>query len=299
MISPFVLWPCVAGVGALVVGAISTRRDVAGARGLDKLVAFGPVLFAAPLAVFGAEHLSGPHILMQVVPPWMPARLFWAYFVGFALVAGALSLVLQRYVRASAPLLASMFCLFVLMIHLPNVVANPHDRFAWAVMLRDFSFGAGALALAGTQAERWRVLTDVGRVCVAIVVIVFGVELLLHPEFAPGVPLPKRTPAWVPVPALWGYLTGAIFLAGGGAMLANKKARVGATAVGLALMVLTVFLYLPILTMAVTTPDLVEGVNYVFDTMLAAGTVLLVAGAMQARPMPLEVPVLTTRTTPD
>ena len=33
---------------------------------------------------------------MQLVPAWMPARLFWAYLVGVALFAAALSLSLKK-----------------------------------------------------------------------------------------------------------------------------------------------------------------------------------------------------------
>jgi hypothetical protein len=50
------------------------------------------------------------------------------YFVGFALVAAALSIILMQHVGWSATLLGIMIFLFVLMIHLPNVVANPKDR---------------------------------------------------------------------------------------------------------------------------------------------------------------------------
>jgi hypothetical protein len=41
------------------------------------------------------------------------------------------------------------------------------------------------------------------------------------------------------------------------------------------LVVLTVFFYVPILVMEIHTPVAVEGVNYVGDTLLFAGTALL------------------------
>ena len=42
----------------------------------------------------------------------------------------------------------------------------------------------------------------------AIPLMFFGVEHFLHPKFAPGVPLAKLTPGWVPAPPVWGYLIG-------------------------------------------------------------------------------------------
>jgi hypothetical protein len=59
-----------------------------------------------------------------------------------------------------------MFLLFVLLIHVPGVVAHPRDRIFWIVMLRDLAFAGGALALTGDAnrqagldaANRWIVL---------------------------------------------------------------------------------------------------------------------------------------------
>jgi hypothetical protein len=51
------VWICAAGVIVLVIGFVAARRELQAAVGLDKLVAVARVLFAAPLAAFGAEHL--------------------------------------------------------------------------------------------------------------------------------------------------------------------------------------------------------------------------------------------------
>jgi uncharacterized membrane protein YphA (DoxX/SURF4 family) len=276
------IWICVAGVVVLVVGLIAARRELQAAARLDKLVAIARVLFAAPLAAFGAEHLVLGQLIIGAVPVWMPARLFWVYFVGIALIAAAFSLALGIRVRLTATLLAIMFFLFVLMIHVPNVVAQVHDRVIWNVALRDLSFGAGALALAGSLGSGSRergenALVWIGRVVVAVVLMVYGVELILYPQFAPGVPLGKLTPSWVPGPHVWALLTGLVCIGGGVAILIRRYCRDGATAVGLVMTLLTLFLYLPILLMASGPPAVLEGANYVWDTLLFAGTVLLVA----------------------
>jgi uncharacterized membrane protein YphA (DoxX/SURF4 family) len=276
------VWICIAGVIVLVIGFVAARRELQTAVRLDKLVAVGRVLYAAPLAAFGAEHLVLGQVIIGAVPVWMPARLFWVYFVGIALIAAALSLVLGIRVRLTATLLAIMFLLFVLMIHVPNVVAQVHDRIIWNVALRDLSFGAGALALAGSLGSGSRergenALVWIGRGIVAVVLMVYGVELILYPQFAPGVPLSKLTPSWVPGPHVWALLTGLVCIGGGVAILIRRYCRDGATAVGLVMTLLTLFLYLPILLMASGAPAVLEGANYVWDTLLFAGTVLLVA----------------------
>jgi hypothetical protein len=275
------VWICVAGVLILVIGFVAARRELQAAAGLDKLVAVGRVLFAAPLAAFGVEHLVLGKVIIGAVPVFMPVRLFWVYFVAFALIAAAFSLALGIRVRLTATLLAIMFFLFVVMIHVPNAVKG-HDRIVWDVALRDLSFGAGALALAGFL---WSGVGDgsenaavwIGRVVVGVVLMIYGVELILFPQFAPGVPLGKLTPSWVPGPHVWALLTGLVCIGGGGAILIRRYCRDGATAVGLVMTLLTVVLYLPILLMASGVPAVLEGANYVWDTLLFAGAVLLVA----------------------
>jgi uncharacterized membrane protein len=285
MVSPAVLWPCVAGLAFLAAGLAYARRDFGAARGLERLVVLGPALYAAPLAVFGAEHLTSSRAIAQIVPKWMPGHLFWVYFVGLALLAGALSLVLRRYVGLSAGLLTAMFLVFVATIHLPNVLAHPMNRIRWAVMLRDTSFAAGALALVGTMLEEGRSTAGKGlifasRILFAVPLLFFGFEHFLHPEYAPGVPLAKITPAWVPWRFFCADVVGAVLLVAGFSVLVNKWSRLAASTVGLAMVVLTLGLYLPILATTHGTAALIEGVNYVFDTLLFGGTALLVAGAM-------------------
>jgi len=222
-----------------------------------------------------------------MVPSWIPAHWFWAYLVGCALFAAATSLTVRKFVRLSSTLLGLMFFLFVCMMHIPNALADPKDRFAWAYALRDLSFAGGAWALAGLhgrasspQLSKWMI--SFGRIVIAIAAIVFAVEFFLHPAFAPGFPLEKTTPSWVPFPRVWGYLTGAILLAAGIGLALNKKSRTAATSIGALMTVLTLFLYLPIWVLARggTTPGIMEAINYVFDTLLYAGTALVLASAL-------------------
>lgn len=285
MPAPIVLWPSIAGAVFFVAGIFAARRELQTAPGIDRWIALGGVFFAAPLAVFGGEHLSAPRIIMEAVPTWMPARLFWTYLVGIALVAAAVSLAVKKYKRLSIPLLALMFFSFVFMIHVPNVAAHASSRLFWTVALRDSVFGLSPLALAGAQmvsagTGRSSWLTDIARTLIGVILIFFGVQECLYPEFAPGVPLPKMTPAWVPVPVFWGYLVGAVLIVCGACLLVNRYSRVAATCVGLVMAFLTFFLYAPILAMASGTPKLVEGINYVADTLLFGGALLLLAKAL-------------------
>jgi uncharacterized membrane protein len=287
MLSSTNFWMCLAGLIYLAGGVFILRKEISAACGWEKLVTLGCVFVAAPLAVFATEHFRGARFIQNMVPPWVPLRLFWAYFVGCALLAAATSFTVKKFVRPASTLLGLMFFLFVCMIHIPNALAHPKDRFAWAVALRDLSFAGGAWALAGrygrtssSQQSRWMILF--GRVVVASAATFFAVEHFLHPRFAPGVPLEKITPSWVPFPSVWGYLAGAVLLAAGIGLGLNKKPRLAATSIGALMTALTLLLYLPILILARggSTPDITEAVNYVADTLLFAGAALLLASAL-------------------
>jgi uncharacterized membrane protein len=281
----YVFWPYIAGTVLALIGLIAARDSVVRARGLDKVLALNPLFLAAPLAAFGMEHFFLAKFIMLMIPSWMPVRLFLAYFVGVALIAAALSIATSVQVRHSALLLGIMFVLFVVMIHIPRVVANHKDRFAWAVAIRELSFAGGVWALAGS---RWHSsgtnkLITVGRFLIAMAALFFGVEHLLHPEFVPGVPLERLSPTWFPGRILLGYLTGAVLVVAGACLLLGKKMRLAATSLGVMILFLVLFLYLPIVLAIPSAADggaKLEGLNYFFDTLLFGAAVLALAGAL-------------------
>lgn len=177
-----VLWGYISGCVLLVIGLIKISEDeLPQARGIEKIMPFGRLFLAIPMAVFGTEHLTDTADIASIVPKWMPAHTFWAYLVGFALIAAALSITLKIQARLVATLLGAMFCCFVLMIHIPNIVASKGDRFLWAVGLRDIAFAGGAFAFAASQMSatntgRGRGLATVARFFIGIPALFFGVE---------------------------------------------------------------------------------------------------------------------------
>jgi uncharacterized membrane protein YphA (DoxX/SURF4 family) len=279
---------CGAGILLLLIASWAAKTDIAQARGFDKVVALSNLCFAAPLAVFGAEHLSEARSIMLGVPSYMPWHLFWAYFVGCALLSASLSIATRIQVRWSGLLFGIMMVLFVAMLHVPRALASPHDRFAWTIVVREMSFAGGGWILAGeAMREHGRgqggdKLITVGRVLVAIAATFFGVENFLHTANVPGVPLEKLMPAWIPAHLLIGYLTGVILFVAGVAILVGRKTRMAATYLGTWLVLVVLFVYGPILIAALADPSTgvkIEGINYFFDTMLFAGAILALASA--------------------
>src|SRR6202453_4580557 len=125
---------CTAGILFFLIALWAAKTDVARARGLDKIVALSNMCFAIPLAVFGAEHLAAARSLAEGVPNYMPGRLFWAYFVGFALIAASLSIATKIQVRWSGLFFGIMMFMFDAMLHIPRALADPHNRISWAIV---------------------------------------------------------------------------------------------------------------------------------------------------------------------
>jgi uncharacterized membrane protein len=281
-----IFWLYFSGSILLVVGLVKILKDeLPQTHGLDKIMPFGRLFLAIPLAVFGTEHLTNTADIANIVPRWFPAHAFWVYLVGIALIASALSITVQIQSPLAATLLGAMLFSFVLLIHIPNIMAHASNRFVWAVGLRDIAFSGGALAYAGSHGRGGRTrgvpgLVTVGRFFVAMSAVFFGVEHFLHPEFAPGVPLEKIIPVWVPGRLPWAYLAGTVLVAAGVALIVNKKARMAATGLGMMILLLVLFVYLPIL---VASPTDIVSLNYFFDTLLFSGAALVLADALRER----------------
>jgi uncharacterized membrane protein len=283
-IPPVVVASCSAGIALLLIGAFAAKNEIAEARGLDKIVALSHLCFAIPLAVFGAEHLSGPALFVPLVPVYMPWRLFWVYLIGCALIAASLSIATNIRVRWSGLLFGIMMFLFVAMIHLPGALAQ-HDRVLWVIVFREMSFGGAGWILAGTAMDGWHgrvksALITVGSVCIALAAFLFGIQHFLHPTVLPGVPLRKEMPTWIRGRVIIDYVTGAALLVTGGSILLRRNTRTVATCLGAWILLMVLVIYGPVLIEALSeprTPVKLEGINYFADTLLFAGVVLAVA----------------------
>lgn len=276
-----------AGVAALIAGFILVMPRFRAESGAGKALVLGPTFVGASLGVFAAEHFTAARDLMSIVPHWLPFPLFWTYFVGTCLLAAAISFIAWRHVRWSASLLALLFIIIVVTVDLPNLTRGMHNRFFWILTVRELSFGGGAMVLAGNLGAG-RVLIAVGRGIVGIVMVFYGIEHFLFPRNVTGVPLEKLTPAWVPAPTLIAYLVGITLVLAGAGLFVRRTTPIAAAFAGVVLVLLTVCFYVPIAVTELNTPLAVEGLNYIFDTLLFAGTVLLAGlGAESSGVVPL------------
>ncbi|MVM34555.1 hypothetical protein GO755_31290 [Spirosoma sp. HMF4905] len=113
----------------------------------NRLIWYGCLLYAVSLLIFGIQHwLYGPYVA-TLIPSWIPAHLFWAYFVGFAFLAAAVSILLKKQVSLVAMLLGVMFILWVVLLHAPRVVGHLHTETEWTSAFIALAMGGISFSL--------------------------------------------------------------------------------------------------------------------------------------------------------
>lgn len=280
-----VIWSYLAFAVVFVLGPVATlvRGDWQKARGFDKLILLGPIFYAAPLAAFGTEHFTLTKEIASIIPRWIPWHYFWAYLVGACFIAAALSLVTGIQARLSASLLALTFFLFVMLMYIPATLRHPDNRIFLTIALRETSFSGGALAFAAYLSDPWRnrgahIMATIARYFVALAVLFFSFQQFRHGGNVPGVPLEPLTPTYVIGHAIWTYLAAVVYAIAGIMLAIGKKTRAAATWLGLTVLFVELVVYVPIAIVQRASLD--NGLNYLADTLMFCGTVLLLAGAM-------------------
>jgi uncharacterized membrane protein len=101
-------------------------------RGTLSLVA--RLLAGASAVVFGFAHFNYADFTASMVPSWIPYPLFWAYATGAGHLAAGAALLSGIQARLAAALLAGMMGSFVVLLHLPRVIAHPELHAEWIML---------------------------------------------------------------------------------------------------------------------------------------------------------------------
>lgn len=104
-------------------------------------------LIAVPFAIPGVMHLISADSMAAVVPAWVPGGVFWVYFTGVALLAGAIGIHLRRWAPLAGLGLAALMLVFAFSVHLPAMADAAMRQFAIAGFMKDIGLAGGALAV--------------------------------------------------------------------------------------------------------------------------------------------------------
>ena len=82
------------------------------------------MLYGLAMIAFGLSHFVYLNLTEPLVPKWLPAPVFWAYFTGGAFLAAGAAVLTGRYARLAATLATVQIGLFTLLIWVPLVLAG-------------------------------------------------------------------------------------------------------------------------------------------------------------------------------
>ncbi|NQV14087.1 DoxX family protein [bacterium] len=113
---------------------------------MKNLNTIGRYLFTVPFALFGIMHFFSASQMAGMVPTWVPGGILWVYLIGLALVAAAVSFVIQKKTYLAGLLTATLLFVFVFTIYIPALIGG--DMMAMSGILKDIGLAGGALMLA-------------------------------------------------------------------------------------------------------------------------------------------------------
>jgi uncharacterized membrane protein len=123
---------------------------------MNKVLNIGKWLFVLPFPAFGFLHFGPLEFSLPYVPGWLPFSAFWVYFVGVCFILFVVSVIIKKYDKLAAALLALCLLLFVLLVHIP--AAAKGDFNAVIGSIRDLCMCGAALMYAAAYAKDKRII---------------------------------------------------------------------------------------------------------------------------------------------
>jgi uncharacterized membrane protein YphA (DoxX/SURF4 family) len=114
-------------------------------------------------------------------------------------------------------------------------------------------------------------LIPLGRIFVAVMLIVFGIDHFLYEQF-----VQTLVPAWIPYPLFWTYVAGIALIGAGISFITKIKIRLVGILSAIMLFIWLLILHIP---RAVAMPGLANGneITSVFQALAFTGVALLIA----------------------
>jgi uncharacterized membrane protein len=123
------------------------------AAGAEKGLRLIHILFGLCAVTFGVAHFLYLDFTASMIPAFIPFHLFFAGFTGAGHIAAGLSIISGILSRIGSTLLALMFSLFVILLHVPRVLADPGNQIEWVMICHATVLTGAAWLIASSIAK--------------------------------------------------------------------------------------------------------------------------------------------------
>jgi len=113
---------------------------------MNAITNLGKYLYAIPFAVFGILHFMAADDMAGMAPGGAPM----VYFTGVCLLAAGVSIIIGKYDKLAAVLLAVMLLLMAFIVHASNMSENPQEL---GNVLKNVALAGAALMYAHSMAK--------------------------------------------------------------------------------------------------------------------------------------------------
>ncbi len=116
-----------------------------------KIITSKPVrlIYAIFFAILGINHIINAGTYLHYVPSFMPGGIIWVFLIGTFLIVASLSIILNKYTKATCLALSLVLLLIVFTVHIPGLFNPDFMKISMINVLKDTGLAGGGLIIAG------------------------------------------------------------------------------------------------------------------------------------------------------
>ncbi len=114
----------------------------------------GRLVYGLSLVGLAVLHVLFHAFVATMVPSWYPLNSIWPYVTAVGFFAGGIAYLAGVQIRLASVLLAVMFLVFAVTLHVPDVVTHLASGGRWTGLFVALGFASGALMFAGSGSSK-------------------------------------------------------------------------------------------------------------------------------------------------
>ena len=218
---------------------------------MKNLIESGRYLFALAIIGIGVVHIVTGNFPVSLLPvPAFAGKILLVYVVGLILIAGGISLLIDRVALQGSIVIGILFLLLFIFPHLLKLFSDFSNPGEWTVAAETLALCSGAFIMIPLLIEKSNSIVKSNPILKGIVklapyvfaltLIVFAVQHYLYADF-----ISKIVPSWIPAPLFITYLVMVVFILTSFNIFLNRRKRESAIVFGTMFLIMFALLHVP------------------------------------------------------